>query len=216
MVLLILGILVSLLGKVGVGVLLIVSFLMEWFYPVLFEVLRDGQTPGKKLMGITVVNDDLTPVGWGASITRNLLRAADFLPLFYMVGVISTLLQKDAKRLGDIAAGTIVIYRENMAHDKVDIDAKPSPPPFVVQPHEQLAFVEFAQRQESFSESRQLELADTLKPLTSKQGLSNVRMIRSACQWFMGGVWSPGAPQQSQKASGITRDSGSNQDNGPS
>ncbi|MEJ2416940.1 MAG: RDD family protein [Exilibacterium sp.] len=70
----------SFMGKAGTGVILVLSFLAEWFYPVIFEVLNKGQTPGKLTLGLAVVNDDLTPISWGTSVLRNLLRAADFLP----------------------------------------------------------------------------------------------------------------------------------------
>ena len=73
-------IILAFMNEAGWGVFLIVSFLLEWFYPVLFEVLRQGQTPGKKWLGLAVVNDDLTPITWSSSIIRNLLRAVDILP----------------------------------------------------------------------------------------------------------------------------------------
>ncbi len=76
-------------GELGFGFWFIIWFLIEWFYPVLFEVFRRGQTPGKKALGISVVNDDLTPVSFGTSLVRNLLRTADFLPFFYLAGLIT-------------------------------------------------------------------------------------------------------------------------------
>ena len=96
---------VSFLGEMGVGLLLIFIFVAEWFYPVLFEVLNYGSTPGKLVMGLSVVHDDGTPITWTASITRNLLRFADFLPFAYLIGIISMLISQDFKRLGDVVAG---------------------------------------------------------------------------------------------------------------
>jgi uncharacterized RDD family membrane protein YckC len=93
----------------GMGLFLILLFLLEWFYPVVFEVVR-GATPGKKAMGLLVVHDNGTPVGWSASMIRNLLRSVDFLPFFYCAGLISILLNSRFKRLGDLAAGTLVVY----------------------------------------------------------------------------------------------------------
>src|SRR5579883_663835 len=80
----------TLLGEGGTGLYLIVAFVLLWFYPVLFEVLRDGQTPGKMAMNLRVVNANGTPVTWIASIVRNLLRAVDMLPLFYAFGLVAT------------------------------------------------------------------------------------------------------------------------------
>ncbi|MDB5888289.1 MAG: hypothetical protein JWM03_1161, partial [Rhodocyclales bacterium] len=107
-----LGVPLSALGRFGGGLLLLVYFLLEWFYPVLFEVLGDGATPGKRSLGLKVLNDDGTPVGWGPSLTRNLLRAADFLPAGYGLGIVSMLLHREFRRLGDIVAGTVVVYRD--------------------------------------------------------------------------------------------------------
>jgi uncharacterized RDD family membrane protein YckC len=67
------------LAGVGVGLILLALFLLEWFYPVFFE-LRSGATPGKRAVGLVVVHADGTPVGPSASLLRNLLRALDFLP----------------------------------------------------------------------------------------------------------------------------------------
>ena len=61
----------ALFGGVGTGLMLIGLFLIEWFYPTLFEVLR-GATPGKQAMGLTVIHDNGTPLGWAAGLIRNL------------------------------------------------------------------------------------------------------------------------------------------------
>lgn len=100
-----------LLGSGGAGLYLLAFFLIEWFYPVLFEVLRNGSTPGKHALGLRVVQENGTPVGWGAALIRNLLRAADLLPFAYGAGVVCMLCHPQFRRLGDIAAGTLVVYR---------------------------------------------------------------------------------------------------------
>jgi len=97
------------LGRFGTGVLLIAFFGLEWFYPVLFEVYGQGATPGKRMLGLRVVHDDGVPVGWSGAMIRNLLRAVDFLPFFYGCGLVSMLLTRDFKRLGDLAARTVVV-----------------------------------------------------------------------------------------------------------
>src|SRR5207237_6321991 len=84
-------------------------FLVEWLYPVLFEVLWTGASPGKRVVGLKVVMDNGLPVTAAASLARNILRAADFLPFFYGSAVICVLWRQDSKRLGDLAAGTMVV-----------------------------------------------------------------------------------------------------------
>ena len=98
----------ALLGQFGMGLGTILLFLVTWWYMVLFEVLNQGRSPGKQMMGLRVVHDDGTPVGWAASLTRNLLRFVDILPFGYTLGILSCLNHPAFKRLGDIAAGTVV------------------------------------------------------------------------------------------------------------
>ncbi len=78
-------------GKTGIGIALILSFLLEWFYPVYFELYKKGQTPGKKMFNLYVTMEDASPISPGASIIRNLLRFVDFLPFLYGFGFISIL-----------------------------------------------------------------------------------------------------------------------------
>jgi uncharacterized RDD family membrane protein YckC len=77
---LVVSIVASLTGGLGSAFLLIAYFLLEWFYPVAFEIGRRGATPGKQALGLQVVMDSGLPVTPAASVVRNLLRAADFLP----------------------------------------------------------------------------------------------------------------------------------------
>ena len=74
-------------GRAGWGVVLIAAFFVEWLLPAWFEAMWGGQTPGKRLFRLAVLNDDGTPVRWPGALTRNLLRAADFLPFLYGVGL---------------------------------------------------------------------------------------------------------------------------------
>ena len=114
------------LAGLGQGLMLLGFFLLEWFYPVFFE-LRSGATPGKRAMGLRVVHDDGTPVGAVASVIRNLLRVADFLPLFYAAGLVSCLVDRDFRRLGDLAAGTLVVHSEPPLKPQGIRNARPAP-----------------------------------------------------------------------------------------
>ena len=94
----------------AVAVMIIMQFVVLWGYYLLFEGLRDGQTPGKRLLRLRAVRDGGYSVGFSASAIRNLLRFVDLQPLFtYLVGITSVAVSKSGKRLGDIVAGTIVV-----------------------------------------------------------------------------------------------------------
>jgi uncharacterized RDD family membrane protein YckC len=94
------------------GGLLVVIFATGWGYFVVGEALGNGRTWGKRWMGLRVVRDDGSRVRFGDAIIRNLLRIADILPGNYTVGMVSILVSKQHKRLGDLAAGTVVIRDE--------------------------------------------------------------------------------------------------------
>ena len=154
------------LGAAGMGVILLTAFFVEWLLPAWFEASWNGQTPGKRAMGIAVLNDDGTPLRWPGALTRNLLRAVDFLPLLYGVGLVAMLANRDFKRLGDLAAGTVVVY----ANDKVVIernipDAAPIVPPIPLDLEEQRALLELAERSSSLTQERFEELAELPRPL---------------------------------------------------
>lgn len=158
-------IVLGLLGEMGTGIALIIAFCLEWFYPVIFEVARQGRTPGKKIMGIRVVNDDGTPIGFGASLLRNLLRIVDFLPLFYLAGIITSLCNHQFKRLGDLAAGSLVIYDAPPLQEPSFDCRGQQPVPADFSTNEQRALLAFAERSKHLSGERQGELAAILSPL---------------------------------------------------
>ena len=154
-------IVVSLSGGIGAAISLILLFLVEWFYPVYFEI-RSGATPGKKAMGILVIQEDGTPLTWSSSLLRNLLRAADFLPFLYCTGLISMLLNSRFQRLGDLAAGTVVVYpeQENRIPKIPEYPAKPFPVPLTLT--EQRLVLDFAERGPELTADRRHELARPL------------------------------------------------------
>jgi uncharacterized RDD family membrane protein YckC len=83
-------------------------FLLLFFYDVAWELLNDGRTPGKALLGLRVVRDDGRRVDGGSSVLRNLLRLIE-LPLFYAPGIVLVTLTKRHQRIGDMVAGTLVV-----------------------------------------------------------------------------------------------------------
>jgi uncharacterized membrane protein SpoIIM required for sporulation/uncharacterized RDD family membrane protein YckC len=96
------------IGSVGGAILLLAGFAVWTGYFILFEGLRRGQTPGKRMVGIRVVSDTGNAVSLGAAAARNLLRLADFLPPPYLIGGLLVALHPRGKRLGDMVAGTVV------------------------------------------------------------------------------------------------------------
>lgn len=153
-------------GESGIGLLLIVYFLVEWFYPVVFEVYRQGQTIGKKRFAIKVCQDDGMPIGWRTSMIRNLLRVADFVPMMFVGAALCMLFNRQSKRLGDMVAGTMVVY---VSDDKIDFDIptkKPCTPSIALRFDEQQAILAFAERLDELPTQRRQELAEILTPLT--------------------------------------------------
>lgn len=153
----------------GLGLLLLGMFLLEWFYPVFFELLR-GATPGKRAMGLKVVQDDGAPVGPAASVIRNLLRVVDFLPLFYGAGLVSTLVDRDFRRLGDLAAGTLVVHVDRPATRREIPLYEPLAPPHPLPLETQQAILDYAERSPRLSPQRRAELAETLAWLSHRKG----------------------------------------------
>jgi uncharacterized RDD family membrane protein YckC len=85
-------------------------FVLHWGYFTLFEAFWNGQTPGKRLCKIRVIRDSGRQITFFESLTRNLIRAVDELPGFYAVGIVTMLSNRRNKRLGDLAAGTLVVH----------------------------------------------------------------------------------------------------------
>jgi len=92
-------------------------------FDIYFEVRRNGQTPGKRLAGIRVIREGGGPVDFQSACIRNLLGLADFLPGFYLLGAFLVLLTQRGQRLGDMAAGTIVV-RERALQPPVDLNSQ--------------------------------------------------------------------------------------------
>ncbi len=181
-----LGIILNFLGDFGGGIWLIIIFLTEWFYPVIFEIFKNGATPGKKRMCIKVINDNGTPIHWSASIVRNLLRVVDFMPFGYAFGLCSILISRDFKRLGDLAASTLVVYEEPTASAPEIPTAEPAVPRQALTLEEQRAILEFSERSSRLSPERCEELAELLEVITAKQGPTAVVQLHRYANWLQG------------------------------
>jgi len=87
----------------------VIASLFYWGYYVFFEMLWNGQSPGKRWVGLRVIRLDGTPITLSESFIRNLVRMVDFLPAAYGVGIVTMFIDKQSRRLGDLAAGTLVV-----------------------------------------------------------------------------------------------------------
>ncbi|MES2939767.1 MAG: RDD family protein [Pseudomonadota bacterium] len=176
---------VGVMGGMGKAFLLISYFLLEWAYPVVFELARGGATPGKQAMGLRVVMDSGLPVTPAASVVRNLLRAADFLPGFYLLGVLALLLRADFKRLGDLAAGTLVVHADTVQLHGAVPEAEPRAPARPLSVPEQAAILAWAGRAPRLTPERLEELAHLAAPVVDGATPATPPLLGVA-QWILG------------------------------
>jgi hypothetical protein len=179
-----------LLGDLGAAFWLILVFMLEWLYPVAFELGRGGATPGKAAMGLKVVMDSGLPVTPGASLARNLLRTADFMPLAYGLGLVCMLTRRDFRRIGDIAAATLVVHRPRPAPAAVLPQVQPRVPAIALAPREQAVLIALAARARLLTDSRLQELAALAAPAvgekTSSADAGLTDRVLGVAQWLLG------------------------------
>lgn len=173
--------LTTLLGpsQLATGLFSLTVFAVFWAYPVVCEVYFNGATPGKKIAGIQVVRDNGLPVGWRESALRNLLTTADFLPMLYATGLLCMLFDGRFRRVGDLVAGTLVVYRDRpMKRTDTLPDAAPQPPPWPLTVVQQRALADLFAREKTLPEERMLELATLAEPLTGRTGAASLERLR--------------------------------------
>src|SRR5215831_15124125 len=102
----------------GMAILVLFFFLLYFGYYAFFEIIWNGQTPGKRRVGIRVIKDDGRPLTPAESIGRNLMRIVDWLPAFYGVGILCAFFTKGNKRLGDLVVGSLVVRETSLAELK--------------------------------------------------------------------------------------------------
>jgi uncharacterized RDD family membrane protein YckC len=179
----------ALMGGIGFAFLTVLFFALEWFYPVMFELGRTGASPGKRFFNLRVVMDTGLPITPAASLTRNLLRVADFLPFGFGFAIVSMLLRADSKRLGDIAAGTLVVYQPRPA-PKVALDmVPPLAPARGIAPRDQAALIALAARAPTLTVERLDELAALAASVSGdagKSGAEVTRRVLGVAQWLIG------------------------------
>lgn len=115
-------------GTLAGALFIVVLFLSQFGYPVLFEAMASGRTPGKRVAGLRVVEVGGRPIGFRAAVIRSVVRIVDALPGLYLVGIVAILASKRNQRLGDMAAGTIVVLERTGGR------RSKKPPPAWMQP----------------------------------------------------------------------------------
>lgn len=173
-------------GKVAQGLMLLTWFLMDWLYPVFFEAGKRGATPGKRAVGLRVVQTSGAPISLGQAVIRNFLRFIDSMPLFtYAFGMTSCLASRRFQRLGDLAAGTVVIYDRvpPMPVMAAAPQVAPLPLPVGLTADETRALALFRERAGMWSDERQVEIADQASALTGTTGPAGVRRLLAMAHW---------------------------------
>lgn len=185
-VLMIASIVLAMFGTAGYGPYAVLAFIVFWFYPVLFEVLDRGRTPGKRALGLRVIAGNGAPVGWLAAFTRNLLRTVDMLPFGYATGLVASLADPWGRRLGDMVAGTLVVHDARPRAPHAAPISAALAPAVALLPHEQAALVAFAERGPQLTRERQAELADLAEPLVQARGPLAVARLYGIANWLLG------------------------------
>jgi len=175
-------------GDAGTGLYLIFMFAISTLYPVFFEAMWNGATPGKRICNLAVVHADGTPVGWPAAFLRNIVRIADALPIGYAVGFVTMLFDPQFRRLGDMAAGTVVIHRDAVPAKASKAAPAPGvPSPVALTALEQRAVLDYDERRGSWSPERAAELAEVAAPLVGTlRGAAAVERVAAVASHLQG------------------------------
>ena len=165
----------------------IVVFALFWGYYMAFEIITNGQSPGKRLLGLRVMKVGGYPISFADSAIRNLVRVVDFLPFCYCIGMTTMLINGNWQRLGDLAAGTLVVKTSKKKLRLTDVfprkvipDINISPQQFLymewIQPDlitdTELSMIrEYLARRSALSVPRKIKLAETIgSPIVEKMG----------------------------------------------
>lgn len=118
------------LVNAGLAIAALLTFGIFWGYYLSFELFWHGQSPGKRWVGLRVIREGGYPIGFTESAVRNLVRLVDFLPMFYGIGSLAIFVDRRSRRLGDLAAGTLVVKeRRELRLDALGFEAAPDRAP---------------------------------------------------------------------------------------
>lgn len=160
----------------GLGLLMLILFFIQWIYFVIWEAWR-GTTLGKMALGLRVMTTTGRPIGFTAAVLRNLLRAADVLPIANVAGLIAMLISPKFQRIGDLVAGTIVVVTER-ARATTGLRLWPPAEPYelaalpeevVLDAEERTALELFLRRRGTLGAARERELAEIVVSTLSER-----------------------------------------------
>jgi len=159
------------------GVMYLTYFVIEWGYYVFWETIWSGRTPGKRVMGLRVITDSGRPLQFLDALLRNLVRGADWLPIGYALGLVVMGRDKRFRRLGDMAAGTMVVAEQRHAvSDPLYIHPPPTarevgslPQRLPLSGDEIEALELFLRRAPKLHPARTEELAEIVAPVFAKR-----------------------------------------------
>ena len=177
------------LGGLGVGLALVVMFLLEWLYPVAFELSRTGATPGKRVFHIKVVMDNGLPVTPAASLTRNLLRVADFLPFAYGFAIVWVCCAATASGWATWRPPRWSSTRRRPAVRPSLQGVPPISPSIPLPPRDQAAVIALAVRAPTLTGDRLDELAALAAGVSGdagRRGPEVTRRVLGVAQWLLG------------------------------
>jgi uncharacterized RDD family membrane protein YckC len=162
---------------VSTGIILVLLFVLEWGYYTFWEVVWNGSTPGKRAFDLRVVSVHGHPLRVGDSFLRNILRAADWLPSGYAIGLLSMAIDGRFRRLGDLLAGTMVVVEEKRTvASTIRIEPPPTPKELSNLPQrlpisgdELDALEHFLRRKDKIGAAREDELAGMVAPVFARR-----------------------------------------------
>ena len=172
-------------SEVAEGIRLLLFFFVLWFYHVFFELSRWGATPAKMIFGLRVVDEAGGSVSLGQSMIRNFLRLMEVItPFMPLVAFFHPRFQ----RLGDLAAGSLVVYaKPRLEHSVSGPPALESVPvTCALTREEEAAILSFRYRSGGWSEARRVELTNHLQPLTGELGPKGVNKVLGMASWLEG------------------------------
>jgi uncharacterized RDD family membrane protein YckC len=170
----------------GLGLVLLMVFAAQWVYFVVWEGLR-GTTPGKMALGLRVLTTEGRPIRFAQSAIRNVLRAADLLPTAYLVGLGAMFATQRFQRLGDLAAGTMVVIVQRawkvapirLVPPAAQKELASIAPRVLLDAEERTALELFLRRRGTLGPARERELADMIAaPLRERFGGIDVEPVR--------------------------------------
>ncbi|MCL2764274.1 MAG: RDD family protein [Treponema sp.] len=182
----------------GIWIFFILSFCVDWFYHVIFELAFKGQSPGKRFMGIRTIRSDGAPVDPASSFLRNLLRFADTFFFLFHIAFISIASSRGFRRIGDWAGGTLVVYSsiaKNTPRNSLNRfleKYEPCAASGSISQDEKLAILDFARRYPLLGEARANEIAAIYIPHlkngnTSLNNLSGAAYLLGIARKLSGG-----------------------------